>query len=84
MLFITFSSLFRCSPDTDMNFPAFTNSNPINGPSNLSQMGYLKASPYNFGIMSVDPIHHAMSYHPGKLIFLNYFIKFITKNNSFP
>ncbi|CAO1398118.1 unnamed protein product [Diamesa serratosioi] len=60
------NSLTGCPPDSDLNFSPFTNTSSTG--NNLSPLGYLKANPYNFGIMTVDPLHHhhhAMGYQTG-------------------
>jgi hypothetical protein len=60
--FSQFFSCYSCSAETDLNFPTFATSNT--SASNLTQMGYLKTNPYNFGIMT-DPLLHPMGYPTG-------------------
>lgn len=55
----------RCPSDADLGFPSFTSGCSTTGPG-LSGMSYLKTSPYNLGIMTVDSLHQ-MGYPPGKL-----------------
>ncbi|KAK6619292.1 Homeobox protein OTX2-A [Polyplax serrata] len=57
---------FRCSPESELGFPAF--SGPC-GTGPASSMAYLKSGPYGvngIGLMSgMDSLHSSMGYPPG-------------------